>query len=430
MALSYKSALNSFIAKFKALTSVEAIEAKASASDPCFDELQQTANSECQRLTTAIEHVKSSKEDIDKQMQTLLPILREIEPQMKRIDELQKVVRLLRIFQRVKNVNDKLSDNFSKKLTKSSEIQANILNSVDLVHSMNQMCTDFIRFSSNDNAFKCYLKSVCDHWTETTKKHVEPLFDSVLKQIGWPLSTNYSMMPSQFPADALQSFKSYFKALLKLQSPSEFKDDSIEKVVRITLPMQLMITHFQKRFIFHFMTNSRTNQLDKPEWYLTQVLTWIKDHEEFVVRHVDPILSNFAVDHNVNFTSAKLQITCGLIKLIETKLETDLKNLLYDDKLFSHTFDETLLFIREIEPIFNYNKSLLNANCQLLNTFGQEQYFAKLIKLEKKKSMEFVENILNSNSAWSPIINLDDEDELKVPECADNFVLMLQSVIG
>jgi len=46
--------------------------------------------------------------------------------------------------------------------------------------------------------------------------------------------------------------------------------------------------------------------------------------------------------------------------------------------------------------------------------------------------MEFVETIVSSPTAWNPIIDLtDDEDEeLKVPEIADSFVLILQSIIS
>ena len=49
--------------------------------------------------------------------------------------------------------------------------------------------------------------------------------------------------------------------------------------------------------------------------------------------------------------------------------------------------------------------------------------------------MEFIETIVSSNTAWHPIIGAledddDDDEELKVPEIADNFVLMLQSIIS
>ena len=49
--------------------------------------------------------------------------------------------------------------------------------------------------------------------------------------------------------------------------------------------------------------------------------------------------------------------------------------------------------------------------------------------------MEYIETIISSETAWSPLVtSLDDDDEdediLKVPEIADNFILMLQSITG
>lgn len=46
--------------------------------------------------------------------------------------------------------------------------------------------------------------------------------------------------------------------------------------------------------------------------------------------------------------------------------------------------------------------------------------------------MEYVEAIVSSPTAWNPIIDLseDEDEELKMPEIADNFVLILQSIIS
>lgn len=54
--------------------------------------------------------------------------------------------------------------------------------------------------------------------------------------------------------------------------------------------------------------------------------------------------------------------------------------------------------------------------------------------LNISESAEFVESILNSPTAWSTLIqdiDPDSDDEgLKVSECVDSFVMMLQSITG
>lgn len=37
------------------------------------------------------------------------------------------------------------------------------------------------------------------------------------------------------------------------------------------------------------MGSKQTNRPDKPEWYLTQILTWIKEHQDFIENNVQPV---------------------------------------------------------------------------------------------------------------------------------------------
>lgn len=59
----------------------------------------------------------------------------------------------------------------------------------------------------------------------------------------------------------------------------------------LSLPMMQLIKPLKKRFVYHFMGTRQTNRADKPEWYFTQILTWIKDHHEFVEKNVQPVYS-------------------------------------------------------------------------------------------------------------------------------------------
>ncbi|CAG2106999.1 unnamed protein product [Medioppia subpectinata] len=194
----------------------------------------------------------------------------------------------------------------------------------------------------------------------------------------------------------------------------------------LLLPIDVMLTPIKKRFNYHFMeTKSKLNRLEKPEWYLSQTLVWIRQNEGFLSEVIDPLLKDHSYEHQL--IPSKFQLISGLLKCLTIKLKHDLPSLVFDDKLFTHTVDEVLVFSRElldIEP----NIFEIYANCNLMNVFSCEPFFTRIITLEKKKSAEFMEFIVESKSAWNEMCGPEGMDELMICECGDNFVLMLQSI--
>lgn len=65
------------------------------------------------------------------------------------------------------------------------------------------------------------------------------------------------------------------------------------------LPVRVLLRPLKKRFAFHFMGSRQTARIDRPEWFLTQTLTWIKDHQNFVQNNVQPVADKLELD-NVN----------------------------------------------------------------------------------------------------------------------------------
>lgn len=65
----------------------------------------------------------------------------------------------------------------------------------------------------------------------------------------------------------------------------------------ISLPIVFLVRPLRQRFIFHFTGTKQTNRRDKPEWFFTQILTWIKDHADWVARNVQPIARSAGYNH-------------------------------------------------------------------------------------------------------------------------------------
>lgn len=63
----------------------------------------------------------------------------------------------------------------------------------------------------------------------------------------------------------------------------------MEHFSHISIPIALLIVPFRKRFFFHFTGNKQTNKPDKPEWFLSRVLSWVRDYREFVIEWLGPV---------------------------------------------------------------------------------------------------------------------------------------------
>lgn len=65
----------------------------------------------------------------------------------------------------------------------------------------------------------------------------------------------------------------------------------------VSLPTSLLVKPLRQRFIYHFTGSKLTNRQDKPEWFFTQILTWIKDHVQWVQKNVQPAANSTGFDH-------------------------------------------------------------------------------------------------------------------------------------
>ncbi|XP_069691163.1 RAD50-interacting protein 1 isoform X2 [Periplaneta americana] len=247
-------------------------------------------------------------------------------------------------------------------------------------------------------------------------------FDMVLKAIKWPFVNNVLATP---PPDALHRFQLLTEFLLQLQLPEDLLPQAVVTSALLTdfapvcLPISLLIRPLRKRFLFHFYGAKQTNRPDKPEWFFTQTLTWIRDHEKFVSQWVQPVLNR----NNLHPVSAKLEMMRGLVQLVVEKLHSELPHLQYDDTLFSHTVDETLGFDRELRDSFGYPAS----QPSVIGVLTQAQIFVKWIHMEKKYAGEKMDAMLSSDTAWLPL-STPELDELRVTECGESFLTLLLTI--
>ncbi|XP_038064366.1 RAD50-interacting protein 1-like isoform X2 [Patiria miniata] len=287
--------------------------------------------------------------------------------------------------------------------------------------------SEAVRGSACSNLL-AFVTSTILFWYKILKEKLSSEFDEVLKALNWPFVHSAVPMPPP-PAQQIElknRVETLFGQLVKLQLPDTLvsEDFSTQEYSRLPgsrpllLPLHLMLQPLRKRFRYHFHGKKQTNGLDKPEWYLTQVLNWIRDHSDFLDNTIQPILEAEHLSH----INAKVEFTRGLLNIVAAKLEHDIPELLFDEQLLSHTIDEHLLFNRELRN--NYSYPAGQPDC--LHVLTGKECFERWLVVEKKFAVEKIDSLLAAQTAWFPQYrDLEETDDLKVPECVESFMTLM-----
>nr|KAF6470224.1 RAD50 interactor 1 [Molossus molossus] len=336
-------------------------------------------------------------------------------------------------------------------LTISSEIPKRIQNALKNAEESKQLLTQFLEqethlFSSINSHLLTAQPWMEDlgamlNQIEEIERHLAYLkwisqieelsdFEEILAQLHWPFITPPQSQtvglsrPVSAP-EIYSNLETLFCQLLKLQTSDELLTEpkqlpekySLPESSSVILPIQIMLNPLQKRFRYHFRGNRQTNVISKPEWYLAQVLMWIGNHTQFLDEKIQPILDKMGSSVN-----ARLEFSRGLMMLVLEKLAADIPCLLYDDNLFCHLVDEVLLFERELHSVHGYPGTF--ANC--MHILSEETCFQRWLTVERKFALQKMDSMLSSEAAWiSQYKDITDVDEMKVPDCAETFMMLL-----
>lgn len=449
-ALIHKDEYNSFVQKFRKLKPIDFLNEDDILSDEQCSKQETEENID--RLKRVVVDLNAVNDELQTERSKISSLLDEIKPDLDRLKEFKNVNYLLECLEKIKGQHLSLERLFRKKSNvKIVDQDQNLLNAMSIYDEMVNDLTFIIQLDRSSELCG-YLKQIVLHWNDFLTRKIEPTFNQCLKAIKWPATTLLNEETNHLTehSEWLAKFQQFFEAYLKLDEGKELKqtqepsiNDStaskesnliksdeetlrIEKI-EISLPVEQMVLPFKKRFAYHFLQESKTNRLDKPEWYLTQVINWIKNHELFLEQITDPISARVSKNHH----STKLQFIYVLTGLAKRKMEFDLAQRAYDDKLFAHLFDETLIFTNELKSFLEEGEFEIYTELNLVDLFVIEPYFSRLISLESKKTTQFIEKILSADDAWNCISNpkIDENlDSFKIPNCVDKFILLLQSI--
>ncbi|KAK1137114.1 hypothetical protein K0M31_001641 [Melipona bicolor] len=353
------------------------------------------------------------KSDIEETMQENDKSLQEMQ---KIIDVISYLDKSLSYLNFIKYVED-ISDEIQVSLTNGND-ESTISLYVDLTNISCQLRPSTCHYLQN------YVKETLHFWHNLIKDKLSKEYNDILKTLKWPFcGSNANILHTPMP-ETLTKFKILTEYLLHLQLPEESAKCVVTSVLLtdftpVSLPISLLIRPLRQRFIYHFTGSKLTNRQDKPEWFFTQILTWIKDHVQWVQKNVQPAANSIGFDH----VDMKVEFMRTLIQLAVEKLHSELSVVQYDDALFAHLVDEALGFERELRETLFY-PSTQPATVFVLT---QAHIFVKWINMEKKYATEKMDAILSSNTAWEKLPS-SDTDDMKVTECADAFLTLLTTI--
>ncbi|KPJ08133.1 RAD50-interacting protein 1 [Papilio machaon] len=277
-----------------------------------------------------------------------------------------------------------------------------------------------------------YIKEYKHYWHNILKENFSKHYEDILKALKWPItSASESSPPSK---DVLMKFSNLTRYLFIIQEPEDqIPNSNLEDLSsgsHTSLPVRIMLRPLKKRFQFHFTGTRQTARIDRPEWFLTQTLTWIKDHRKFVNDHVQPVADKLELSH----INAVDEFNNGLISFAAERLHTVLglyisqgsKGEIVDvDAAFAHAVDETLGFHRELQSLTGYPLNMA------LHVLTKAEHFVRWIAVEKKYALAKMDEALESEQWCEPVaagVSVAVGAALWVPRCADWFIALLKTI--
>ncbi|CAH2246959.1 RAD50-interacting protein 1 [Pararge aegeria] len=369
--------------------------------------------------STQINSIQTKRALLMKKVESFLsktePLTNELEKRFKAIGRLEEVVSYFKLYSRIEELSNEM------KQCKDDE------QLVALYGEMKEMCNKHQKTHQG-----AYIKEYKHYWHNVLKDNLTIHYEDVLKLIKWPLTSGPENSP--LPKEVLNKFSNLTKNLFLVQEPSDVLVTSITgdfiQGQDPCLPVRVLLRPLKKRFAFHFTGPRQTARIDRPEWFLTQTLTWIKDHQEFVKNNVQPIAEKL----QITGVNAVDEFNAGLIALAAERLHTvlaiyhtqgtkgEMGNV---DAAFAHAVDETLGFHKELTAISGTEVN------SVISVLTKAETFVHWLAVEKKYALAKMDETLGNEQWIEPVaagVGAAVGSVVWVPRGADWFIALLKTI--
>lgn len=195
--------------------------------------------------------------------------------------------------------------------------------------------------------------------------------------------------------------------------------------------IRTIIEPIRKKWVYHFIISSKTNNIEKPEWYLNQTLKWIYEK-------IDTIESKVRLEANRDASgcrSVKHMFIVCMLELPMMRLTKDIKKISNNSEdqslnevLLVHTYNEVMQFCKVIRQLLGDCYNDLDEKTDLLSVFSDRRLFEKIIDIEWEYASKNLAEITDSPIRWDPVIEGEFVDNYKIPRCVDRLLMLVRSI--
>eukprot|EP00002_Diphylleia_rotans_P004094 TRINITY_DN1294_c0_g2_i1.p1 TRINITY_DN1294_c0_g2~~TRINITY_DN1294_c0_g2_i1.p1 ORF type:complete len:706 (+),score=157.20 TRINITY_DN1294_c0_g2_i1:105-2222(+) len=319
-----------------------------------------------------------------------------------------------------------------KQISESAHMSAKDLD-IDPLLELHHVC-QVIQLTPWKNLFDA-AKQLFDHYHQSTLVKLREAFKVLISHMKWPRlrvmsshtlpKSNQDINPEQMAESAestKESFQIVLEKLLRLD-PGVLKATKFEDVKDIHLiAFNDLMAPLEIRFQHHFEGTRKTNNIRKPEWYLTFTMDTIQDHLEFLLSNVHPIM----VANIPYFYDAQTEFVRRMVFLVDRKLSRDLNLLMQNPAALLHTFEEIGQFEKDIAKIYDIPNEILT--CMSVFTRDEEVWKFLLDTLREDYTTRFINDLEKVESWKMKFIQQQSVDEFKRAAIADILVINLKQL--
>ncbi|XP_059045414.1 RAD50-interacting protein 1 [Achroia grisella] len=376
-----------------------------------------SALKKAEKNSTQINNLKNKSVTLKSRIESFLektePLRDGLNKRFTAINKLEQTLIYLKSFEKI--------DDISRQMKQCNDDEQLVL----CYGELKELCNQY-----KDGHRGVYVREYTHYWHNILKDKLTKHYEDVLKLLKWPITTADNSPP---PKEVLVKFSNLTRYLFLIEEPEGLHTNSISELAEEQdpcLPVKILLRPLKKRFTFHFTGSRQTARIDRPEWFLTQTLAWIKDHQGFIKNNVQPVVDKLQLK-NVKTVD---EFNAGLISLAAERLHTVLglyhtqrkKGELVDvDAAFAHAVDETLGFHREFVTVTGKDGN------NVLSVLTKAETFVRWLAVEKKYALAKMDETLDNDQWCEPVasgVTSAVGTVLWVPRGADWFITLLKTI--
>ncbi|KAJ1724436.1 hypothetical protein LPJ53_001277 [Coemansia erecta] len=243
-----------------------------------------------------------------------------------------------------------------------------------------------------------------------------------LAKLGWPGKMDMSS------TSTVVDFDSSFSMLLNLdrimrgaQTILDQSDIDLCKGRFSPLPLEYMARAVDIRMRYHFESSRNTNRADKPEWWLSQILTTLRNIVPFLEAHVQWLYDATATEH----LDIRNQFILLLLPIVRRKLLHDRPEYLGSGMIVSSVVRELSDFEHTLQEVYFFDGP------SVLDEFlSDSTVFAAWVEAERTSAMKAYMDTVAEPGAFDPVYSDDvlGADDARPSRVSEKAVLLVEDI--